>query len=476
MNNGIVKPKSRNEKSDLNILKFKKESNTFYSLIRKELNLGIKVKSRNVNIEKRNANNNPGFVNSLSSSYNKAVFHQRLNFDMELSEQNDEVIEEYFKSSIKHKIKVVLEDCKIPKNDNISRNNGRNCNKQKNKKLKVLNEIYMENKIPVLEFEGLEEEKINSPKNCKKINSKIEENFDNRIIIKEEIKHCCNTKNHNFNDNLNDVNNIVLFKEKKNYKDLEKEEKFRNFVFNPNLVSSKYIHNSPESYVNASKLNEKSNNKYTSNIKNDDLNIIEKYAFIRHNNKKKLNSKNNLNIIKGKDIINSKNNSNSNSNIKINISNQQINIKEITNNNNIKESSLRNNKNSLEKTEKFKYEKIEKNIFDKKTGFTPKSNLNKTKIKFLPSIKQKLDLLNNDSLSKEKKINYVKTSTNKIALYEVDLNNFYKYNNNNIDDNTTKTPIINIKNKSKILKNSKDIKFANNKFSKINNIKLNINL
>lgn len=471
----------------------KKESNTFYSLIRKELNLGIKVKSRNVNKElKRNHNNNPGLVNSLSSSYNKAVFHQRLNFDLEESEQNDDIVDDYFKSSIKQKIKVALADCKIPQNENISRNNARKANKPKKKFNDIINQS---NDLP-----ALEEEKMNSPKQNKLDMNHYVENDNYRNNVKEECKNCNKEQNiifaNNNNNNIisNHINNEVIYNK-------EKEDKTKNFNLVSKFIPSKFIISSPKSNVNI---------KYEENIKSqpqairdDDMKVIENYGFIRHTNKKNLNTKKKFGNFKVLDNKNSKNNSNSNSNVVVNLSNnfQKENSKEIyskDNSGNLKNSSKLNfsdQENSKPIKEKEKLKEIviisDKDFSQYKNPikndiFTPKSNLNKNRIKFLPSIKQKISIgnKNTNSLSKEKKSNYLKTSSNKMLVYEVDLNNFYNYksnvnvndNSNNYNNNQTKQPIFNLnRDKNKLITTKSNLKFIRNKSPRSpNTMKINL--
>lgn len=107
VNNGKIKPKSRNDKNDLNMLRLKKESNTISSIIRHELKLyqQNKVKSRNINNKERKL---------ISSSLSKFIFQKNPNEKNSFTNTNEE---ELIKSSIKRKIELLL-----PVGDIVSRN------------------------------------------------------------------------------------------------------------------------------------------------------------------------------------------------------------------------------------------------------------------------------------------------------------------------------------------------------------------
>ena len=82
INNGLIKPKSRNDKNNLTILKLKKESNTFdYSILRQVLANNPKIKSRNNNAN--NIQNNivkKDIKNTLTSSFTMNNIYKNNNF------------------------------------------------------------------------------------------------------------------------------------------------------------------------------------------------------------------------------------------------------------------------------------------------------------------------------------------------------------------------------------------------------------
>jgi hypothetical protein len=123
VNNGLIKPKSRNEKNNLTILKLKKESNTFdYSLLRKELLINPKIKSRNVN--KDICKNHRFSNNTFSSSFNNNFQEMKNEVNITSGSNSERHMNKgNLFSSIKKKIESALLSNKIQVNNIFSRNN-----------------------------------------------------------------------------------------------------------------------------------------------------------------------------------------------------------------------------------------------------------------------------------------------------------------------------------------------------------------
>jgi hypothetical protein len=231
MNNGILKPKSRNEKNNLTILKLKKESNTFdFSLIRKEMINNPKIKSRNI---QKDFCKDQQFSKkqSMSSSFqNKIFFHPKQFNDITSSSNSGKCSILY--DSIKHKIEAALESNKIDLNNLFSRNNVKQGRKKKVKEdINSINKSNELRKIDASILNNLTPEKLNKKRDYSYERKK---NFINKHLIQDLLmKKICNN-----NSTIKDI------KEDENKsKFLEENNMKKGFIININNLNSKALKN-----------------------------------------------------------------------------------------------------------------------------------------------------------------------------------------------------------------------------------------
>lgn len=178
MNNGIIKPKSRNEKNNLTILKLRKESNTFdYSLMRKEIINNPKIKSRNINKD-ISRNQQVSKRLSMSSSFQNRIFLNKKSDVIISSSSNSERRSEFgsLHGSIKQKIESALVSNKILLNNLFSRNN---AYKKNNKNYFIEEKKSSSNQVEdIIKSKEFEVEILEKKLKCKELNQLIGENVD----------------------------------------------------------------------------------------------------------------------------------------------------------------------------------------------------------------------------------------------------------------------------------------------------------